>query len=80
VWAQIIDLLERNHFTDMVRYVATDASAAFGPALKEAVGNPKLDIGVCCSPPFPDLPSRNEESLHATESELWGSMVCFSCT
>ena len=39
---QVIDLLERNQYTDMHRYMATDVTAAFGPGLLQSIGNPRM--------------------------------------
>ena len=45
-WVQVIEMLERNNYADMHRYLATDITAAFGPNLLQSIGNPKLDFKV----------------------------------
>jgi hypothetical protein len=37
-------MLERHHCADLHRYCATDVTPAFGPALLQAVGHPKLSF------------------------------------
>ena len=46
-------MLERHHCADLHRYCATDVTAAFGPALLQAVGNPKLSFQARMLHPFP---------------------------
>jgi hypothetical protein len=51
---QVIDDLERNNFTRMRKYTATDITAAFGPGLLQSVRNSALDFqasaGSCLYP------------------------------
>lgn len=43
---QVIDELERNHYSPMLKYTATDITAGFGPNLLQTVRNPKVDFKV----------------------------------
>ena len=40
-------LLERGLYGELLSYVATDVTAAFGPSLQEAVPSPYLSYKVC---------------------------------